>query len=1030
MAGPLWSTATSPAPGSSPGGAWGTAVSPATPVVPVAPKSSGGGVLGSILGGITGTASKVGDIGSSVGTGIFKLGNDALNPNNSTVNAIGALSHGQFGKAANLLFSPGEYGQLAHGNFSSFSKDPLGQDVAQMAKQTETGIAHPERDPVNTAMSIFTLASLGAGTVARTAYAADVLRASEVSAPAATTAEQALQNATRLKLVVGGSPAAQAAEEAGRTVTPLSAGARVKLAARTLNPLQKPPTSLRVIQKTNVLQQADGTFAKVPGEAVTLPTSSSHLMRAGQAVADKAIQRGLENPTIRIAGRDVASPLAKFAQSRVAAATGEGIRITQGARGALETGLDQAGARKLGGTFDKGISRKEGNLALLLRSGNVTPEEASSFWTTQAQAGENTAEHALRAQSLVDKGVITRDENGLAQINAEKYPKLAEADALAKEAQARGEGIIKENSLMSAEGQANRLNLIADTMKAEGARSNVTGIRTGQGFVSLKTSAKNQPRTNLAAARLGQNIIPEVKKPSLGPEATGRGLETGNIPDNTLGGIREHLRMLSRYANTKDFRARIIRTAGSDIRQARDDVQVRDPAQETAPPLTSEAKQEAGRETSTVNTLHPDESSALAAKISQRLEEDFPRTPKGDIGVQASPGYKWVPRRMIPSEISDTSVARSKLGNAVDNVNRAVTTATVYLRVGHLPTRGLTNFTTNVIQGAAHPKEIAQSATLAHDLTEQEQRELVGVTGVGSYQSVNPNEIQGLAPVGRFQKFVGGSANWWHRHVDSRFRENAVLYEFRQAGITDAAGVRAALNYLKDPAHSGVNAATASKIDWAVRRARRASIMYDGLNNFERHYLARVFWFYPWTKGATRFAFHTAAEHPVKAAGVFQTGQLGSRYRTQKLGPVPVFGEGYTPIGGGVSNFSSFTPFGTTGQVANMIAHPLDTSAGPIGDLNPGIGAVTSIKDKGIRGALGQLVSSTPEYQFGKAALHPEGKGFFPTSSKYLFGNTWQSQLARAFVGAGFPRPINKSRLALDAAREHMKKKTFTVYTP
>ncbi len=113
-----------------------------------------------------------------------------------------------------------------------------------------------------------------------------------------------------------------------------------------------------------------------------------------------------------------------------------------------------------------------------------------------------------------------------------------------------------------------------------------------------------------------------------------------------------------------------------------------------------------------------------------------------------------------------------------------------------------------------------------------------------------------------------------------------------------------------------------------------------------------------------------------------------------------------------------------------MVAHPLDTGAGPIGDFNPGVGAIADIKNQGVKGALSQLVSSTPEYQIGKSALHPEGKGFFPTSSKYLFGSTWQSQLARSFLGAGFPRPINKSRLAVDAARQNMKKKTFTTYVP
>jgi hypothetical protein len=68
--------------------------------------------------------------------------------------------------------------------------------------------------------------------------------------------------------------------------------------------------------------------------------------------------------------------------------------------------------------------------------------------------------------------------------------------------------------------------------------------------------------------------------------------------------------------------------------------------------------------------------------------------------------------------------------------------------------------------------------------------------------------------------------------------------------------------------------------------------------------------------------------------------------------------------------------------------------------------------------------------QAAGAALHPNGKRLFPVSTTgyNLFGKSWESALARAFAGAGFPRPVSRARLGVDYQHQHEKVRTFRVY--
>lgn len=992
-----------------------------TSTTPAPAHQGGGGLWGDIThaasvagGALASGANTVANYTQSTGTGIYDFAKASgiggvlaasthpwdVNLVTKEVTNVPAMEHPFSGPEG---INPANIKGLLTGN----EQDPFAKAFYDMFVQPVKQTAeHPGRDPVMSALVAASVLSAGFGGIARAGYIGKLARAG-------------------------------ATDEEGNI---LSAGAKVKLAGKAVSPRYKVPTAARVLYKVNqtfktnaageILDEAGNVIPKnIHGQLVLNKTpegdeiqpaytktttpferhaSSSHLVRAGQSVVDTITQRRLN------AGKPAVGGLRRT--------IGERVRQTSDVRGALESAiLGHGGAVKshvgrVGSAFDNGLTRKEANMAVKLRSWRVTPEEAAAEYSRLAdnpQVGANVKalrRNAKVAQSVADKGVLKKvDETGTLRVDQDKFPKLAKTDELVRRGQERGSNILSGNKLMTEQGQVTRRALPAETLRSENARNPVTGVREGEGFTSLKTSIKPSPKTIVAQARTHFGKIGVPQKPSLSFHATGEGIKLGKEPDNVIGGAAETLHELQRYGNTVEFRNWLTKY-GNDVKTHQDQILV--PTVKNPPDLPEKYQTLIGQKTSTVDTLE------------EKVGQD------DGVGTHAPAGYKWVDERAIPGDLKSTATARGPFGVLADDINRAVTAATVYFRVGHLPTRFFTNATTNLIQGSLNPKELGNSSEVSYALTEQERRELVALSGPGGYKGVLPSQIQGTLGKG----VVSRGANWWHKNIDSGPRMNAVLYELRQRGITTPEEVRQVIAYAKDP-HAGVvgkSAAWESKVNAALRDARREAIMYDGLGNFEKAAIARAFWFYPWFKGATRWTGRLVAEHPNKALVVGSLGKAGADANQRQLGPRPSYELGLTKVGGSASNpltsnFSSFTPFGTVGSVAQMVTHPLSADTGAIGAVTPALSALGAAFQG--KNPVSQALSSTPEYNIASSIFQPQGKGLFPTSTTRLFGSTGQSQLARAFFGAAFPRRTNRSRLNIDALHEKQKKTQITIYS-
>jgi hypothetical protein len=267
-----------------------------------------------------------------------------------------------------------------------------------------------------------------------------------------------------------------------------------------------------------------------------------------------------------------------------------------------------------------------------------------------------------------------------------------------------------------------------------------------------------------------------------------------------------------------------------------------------------------------------------------------------------------------------------------------------------------------------------------------------------------------------------GGARFWARHADAPFRFNALAYELRKAGISTPAEVRRALDGLESGGH-GLPAHEWSKISAAARRADREAIAYDRLNPFEKRYLTRGIWFYPWVKGSTVFTVRSFLEHPYKGAALGALGAIGVRRQKQLLGQVPSYEQGLVPLGGGkhplTTDFSTFSPFATAAGLLNIprvpgsLAEQFNPALGSAGQFTYGVNAYGGPSQNPYRDALLSLFSPTPEQQIAEAfAAQHENQ------SKRMFKKTPGGLALRYLIGPAYPRRVNRAALAKAAKRE------------
>ena len=741
------------------------------------------------------------------------------------------------------------------------------------------------------------------------------------------------------------------------------------------------------------------------GERFNLsPPSRGAHGRAGQAVYDKALQRGLD--------KNVEGRVAGHAMKRIGGQVQEAERARQGMRASQADHLEKLGRK---------LNRHE-QAALRLTSENVTPGEAAAYHEHMAtKGGEAASRHVNLAntyRAIQKQGWLKLDENKNVAVDAMKNPRLAKADEVLAKVQARNEQIVHEHGLMNEQGARERLDAPGIQIRgaiSEAARERSTYGPKGRGFVTEKPFEARAPKTG--AARAGSGVIGETRSPIASKARTGLAREQGHIPDNTTRLVAQNARGLNRYVNTHELRKEWLRAA-TDTKQSSHDTLIREPGTPKGQ-IPTEYKAQMGQGKMTydelVNHESPKGPRGFLEDILPHLKSQFHDDKNYGIGAKAPKGFKWVDRRIVGDYANAFSGSRGKFGRGMDTVNSGITAGTVYFKPGHAGTRVLTNAATNIMQGSAGLRQIAKTRGLFKALSEEDRMRALRAAGQHGFEAM-PHE--GVGVIGHI---ATRGAQGWAKYADARFRFNSIAYEARKAGYKTPAQFRDFLNKLENP--EGLSAEEKARVENVAKRANREAIAYDRLNDKEKRVIARAIWFYPWMKGSLAFTGNAIREHPFKAAAGANLGAQERKRQGKALGEMPSYEFGLVPIGKKdaqgnvpVTNFQTFSPFSTLGNVLQLPEY-----ASAVENLNPAAGALFELgsrtnqygqhSNSPITDALQSLFSATPEFQIGAAAAGKKSK-MFPTN------NSWEGQLLRALIGPAYPRKVNLADLNKAAGLE------------
>lgn len=257
---------------------------------------------------------------------------------------------------------------------------------------------------------------------------------------------------------------------------------------------------------------------------------------------------------------------------------------------------------------------------------------------------------------------------------------------------------------------------------------------------------------------------------------------------------------------------------------------------------------------------------------------------------------KWIPREwleysgLVPPVGRGAQIARALKGNpamiALDALNDLQRMFVLYLNPAYIPINLIGNLGMNIMQqGIFTPVNLWRSAMMHFDMEPWERLFVDRQMGEGLTYALTSTRF---TPGELIHATLGRAINM---AVDLVPRRSAFLHAARQHGYNNTPAVR---DLIKRAA-GGEDAALAD-VDVIGRVARDAIVDYERMTPLERELTARLIFFYPWLKGATRWSYRFALEHPMQAAGLMVLGEHAYQIQQQQLGATPYYEQFDVPI--------------------------------------------------------------------------------------------------------------------------------------
>lgn len=295
------------------------------------------------------------------------------------------------------------------------------------------------------------------------------------------------------------------------------------------------------------------------------------------------------------------------------------------------------------------------------------------------------------------------------------------------------------------------------------------------------------------------------------------------------------------------------------------------------------------------------------------------------------PGYRWIDKRQLggldrknPLTFAyDNAIVRNAI-RGTDAINTIIRGIMLYLRPAYAVPNMLGNIGLNLVQhGAAAPFHAARHYGVWRQLSKADRDIMKVQLGEGVGES-GFRQMTGLgAKVQGASAYVGKQ---YGRLVDEPFRVNSFLYEAGQMGYRTASEVKALLREPKN----------AEDLRAVTNRANEAIINYERMGPGEEALARRLILFYPFIKGASRYANYFFKEHPGAAAIQQNVGELGRSEQERLLGALPSWASSLIPYGGSRNFPLTGNPIST-----GILSEPADITKSalqlvgphPIGDM-------------------------------------------------------------------------------------------------
>jgi hypothetical protein len=180
---------------------------------------------------------------------------------------------------------------------------------------------------------------------------------------------------------------------------------------------------------------------------------------------------------------------------------------------------------------------------------------------------------------------------------------------------------------------------------------------------------------------------------------------------------------------------------------------------------------------------------------------------------------------------------------------------------------------TNLLQqGVFMPSNIARAFRLGRELGWEDQHKIFSLMGEGAAKALDADST------GWLSQSIHHASGFWNVVVDRLPRVTSFLHEARRMGYDTPEKLKALLNDEKhrNDLHEITDRANKEAIDYSMTPIEKAS-------------LRRLFFFYPWLRGATLWSLRFPLEHPLQAAIYAPIAERAHAKNEVALGKLPSY---------------------------------------------------------------------------------------------------------------------------------------------